>query len=63
MIIYTVISLGDINFIKKIDDFGKEFFIPEDERNSDYKQYLAWLSEGNIPKELDINDFGNNTDI
>jgi len=28
-----------------------------------HPEFVAWLSEGNIPEELDINDFGNNTDV
>jgi len=28
-------------------------FIPKDEGNSDFKAYLSWLSEGNIPEDAD----------
>lgn len=29
--------------------------IPFDERNSDYRDYLDWLDEGNEPIEFDVN--------
>lgn len=35
------------NFIRKID---QKKIIPKDESNYDYKEYLRWLAEGNVPE-------------
>jgi hypothetical protein len=37
---------GSLNCIKRTSDGA---LIPIDEANSDYQQYLKWLSEGNTP--------------
>jgi hypothetical protein len=39
---------GDV--ILKLSDNAVSF-VPADEANSDYQQYLAWLAEGNTPEE------------
>jgi len=31
--------------IVRIDEDGSEWFIPQDESNSDYQNYLTWLAE------------------
>ena len=45
--IYTSLY-GDV-ILKLSDDVVS--FVPADESNSDYQQYLAWLELGNTPEE------------
>ena len=33
-------------FVKRIEDDGKEWWIPTDPANSDYQRYLRWLNGG-----------------
>jgi hypothetical protein len=34
--------------VKRTDEDGKEWFIPKDIDNYDYKEYLNWLEENNV---------------
>lgn len=47
ILIKDIIS-KQVSCIKRISDNA---FIPFDESNTDYKQYLAWVAEGNTAEE------------
>ena len=44
---------GILSGIKLTQDDGLMKFIPLDEANTDYQEYLEWLAEGNTPEEAE----------
>lgn len=44
---YEIVNseINEDTFIKRIDEDGKEWFIPSDPANSDYQAYLKYLEE------------------
>lgn len=45
-------KLGNPEGVIKINGDVKNY-IPIDETNTDYQEYLAWLKEGNAPEEVE----------
>jgi hypothetical protein len=49
---YKIIKVNNKN--RCIIKGDNEMYIPFDDKNVDYKEYLAWLEEGNTPTEENI---------
>lgn len=47
----NVPMFGEVKQLIMVDADGIIWWVPNDEGNSIYQQYLAWLSEGNEPEE------------
>jgi hypothetical protein len=54
MITYKLFNneFGQLINVIKIKDNNKSY-IPLDEANTDYQEYLEWIAEGNTPEEAD----------
>ena len=48
-LVYSIFN-SKPNSVQRLTD---NTYIPFDEQNTDYQEYLKWLQEGNIPQEPD----------
>ena len=44
---------GNIQSVKRTDASGATVFVPFDDGNTDYQEYLEWVAEGNTPEPAD----------
>lgn len=47
---YNINPVTETHAIKRLSDGA---FIPLDESNTDYQEYLEWVAEGNTPEEAE----------
>ena len=51
---YTLFNDEDGNLVNIITTRdGKKVWIPLDNANTDYQEYLEWVAEGNTPEEAE----------
>ena len=48
-----ITELESTSCIKMIEDSGKESIVPVDENNTDYLEYLTWVSDVNTIEALE----------
>lgn len=49
----TDIISGQVECIKRTDASGEAAFVPVDDANKDYREYLKWVTEGNTAEPAD----------
>lgn len=49
---YRVITTEFGTVIRATDSSGLVWYIPQDEANTDYQDYLRWLAEGNTVEQV-----------
>jgi hypothetical protein len=50
---YKLINDSISKTIKSVERLSDNAFIPFDEANTDYQEYLKWVAEGNTPTPAD----------
>lgn len=42
-----------ITFLRRTDESGRQWWVPEVAGNRHYEEYLEWVAEGNEPEVID----------
>ena len=50
---YKLLKDRDTNEISGVLELANNWWIPKDEGNRHYQEYLEWLAEGNTPEPAD----------